>query len=118
MVKDESNINNNQNVDDVIVDNNDDSFNQKDIYNKVYRNQFIEIIKFTLAFLISQLLYDFIKISLINDIRNNKILCLIIILIIVFIFLILGTELFTYVKIKDNKKSIINQYQKQIDTNY
>jgi len=87
------------------------------LYNKMYDSQFLELLKLAVAFLISHLLYDFINVTMLNELKQYKFLCGLLMIIIIVICLYAGADLFTYLKIQNEKTDVIKQYTSQIANN-
>lgn len=84
----------------------------EDIYNKIYFNQFLELIKYTLSFLLAYLIYNLLDISVLDYFKNKKILLIIIFIILIFFFTLISLETFTYLKIKSNNEEYLNEISK------
>jgi hypothetical protein len=84
----------------------------KDIYNKIYFNEFLELIKYTLSFLLAYLIYNLLTISILEYFKNKKILLIIILFILIFFFTLIALETFTYLKIKSNNESYLDEITK------
>lgn len=85
-----------------------------DLYEKVFTSQFLEILKLAIGFLVSQLLYNLISISLLDYYKGYMIYQLIITIILLFILLYLGSELFAFLKIKNDKDELLKKYSSSV----
>lgn len=96
--------------DDFVIYNKTKSLTTDELYNVVYQNQFLEILKLAIGFAVSKLFIDLIDSILLNNYKNNKFLYSFLLVLIIVSFILLGSELFTYLKIENDKDTLLKQY--------
>lgn len=94
-------------LDDIIA-NKSTSITSADIYNKIYANQFIELTKNMMSFLLARLLYKLLTVSVFDTIGKDKVVTIIFIIVVFMFLMYIAVELFTYMKIKSDKDAYIN----------
>ena len=92
-----------------IIHNKPQLITSKEVYNKIYTEQFLEIIKLTFSFVLARLLLKLFEISIAHYFRNNKIIIAIFIIIFVVFFTLILLETFTYLKIKNDKDAYLKE---------
>jgi len=84
-------------------------FTTEKLYNNVYYNQLLEIMKIALAFLISTIIVRVFDISIFNYFQNNKLLYFVLLIIMLISIILIGTKLFTYVKVTNDKDDLLKK---------
>lgn len=95
-------------LDDVIA-NKQKIITSEDIYNKIYASQFIELTKNMLSFLLAQLTFRLLQISVLDTIANDRIVSIVFLILLILFVLYMAVELFTYLKIKNDKEKYLDE---------
>ncbi len=96
---------------DYIILNKPTATTTKELYINTYSKQSLEILKLTVGFLLSQLLLKILNEGIFNSFKDKFILILMVITFTVAIYLT-GTELFTYIKIQNDKEQLLKDLAK------
>jgi len=95
-------------IDDVIA-NKSVIITSADIYNKIYANQFIELTKNMMSFLLARLIFKLLQISVLDTIANDRIVSIVFLVVLILFVLYMAVEIFTYLKIKSDKDEYLNE---------
>jgi hypothetical protein len=92
---------------DYIIINKPTATTTKELYSNTYSKQSLEILKLTVGFLLSQLLLKILNEAVFDNFYNNKVLLVILIIVFAVSIYLVGTELFTYIKIQSDKEQLL-----------
>jgi hypothetical protein len=92
---------------DYIIINKPTATTTKELYSNTYSKQSLEILKLTVGFLLSQLLLKILNEAVFDNFYNNKVLLVILIIVFAVSIYLVGTELFTYIKIQNDKEQLL-----------
>lgn len=81
----------------------------KELYSNTYQKQSLEILKLAVGFLLSQLLLKLLNEGVFNNFKDNKIVQIILIITFAISIYLVGTELFTYIKIHSDKEQLLKE---------
>ena len=97
-----------KNESDIVIDNSQ-IFTTKKLYNTTYYNQLLEIMKVALSFIIASFALRIFDIIIFNYFEKNKTLYLFLLIVILGSIIIIGTKLFTYLKITNDKDDLLKK---------
>ncbi len=100
------------NYQDYIIVNKPTATTSKELYLNTYSKQSLEILKLAVGFLLSQLLLKLLNESIFDNYKENKIVQIILIITFVISIYLVGTELFTYIKIQNDKEILLKELTK------
>jgi hypothetical protein len=92
---------------DYIIINKPTATTTKELYSNTYSKQSLEILKLTVGFLLSQLLLKILNEAVFDNFYNNKVLLVILIIVYAVSIYLVGTELYTYIKIQSDKEQLL-----------
>jgi len=81
----------------------------REIYNNIYTNQLLEVIKISTSFLLSELLVNLIDNILLDYYKNNKLMYSIILIVCIISLILIAGRTFTYLKITNDKSDFLQQ---------
>ncbi len=97
---------------DYIIINKPTATTTKELYTNTYSKQSLEILKLTVGFLLSQLILKVLNEGIFNFFTDNKVILIILILTFGISIYLVGTELFTYIKIQSDKEQLLKELTK------
>ncbi len=97
---------------DYIIVNKQTVTTSKDLYTNIYSKQSLEILKLAVGFLLSQLIIKLLNEGIIDNFKDNKLIQIILIITFIFSIYLVGVELFTYIKIQNDKEQLLKELTK------